>query len=160
MTRRLLAAVFLALEVWFVRQQLPLAQGLSELFLLIIAGGLGLPALLILLFNPPLRRQRRNRGAGDFADSDFDPDSPLDVGAATLGLLVFALAPLVMVWRGLRSGVIEPIWDGSVPAAWADAPGRFVLWVAIYLGWSAGVAWLAWRVRGHHRTARATARRP
>jgi hypothetical protein len=140
MLRRLLALPVLIGALYIAahadRNELGLLWLVVELFAFLI----GLLALAVLLFNLRWSHQE------PLPDSGFGLSDRVGRGIGSLGILLFAAAPLFIALRGVWRGVMPALGDGT-DALFAASPLRFALLLAAWLAFSAVAFWLWWKVR-------------
>jgi hypothetical protein len=92
-------------------------------------------ATAVLIFNLPLRRP------GLPQDSGFGMSEPVGIGIGSVGLLLFAVVPLVIAARGLYRGSIPALGSGP-EVALSQNPAQFLLLFAMWVAIGLAVLWL------------------
>lgn len=140
--RRAIALVVLLLDAWFAWRMVPHVPGIFMLLGYLLAAVVAILAVGVLVFNLPWRRP-----GPPVLDSGYDIASPVDFGLSTLGILLFALAPLFIAGRGLWQGVLPTLGAGP-DVVFAQTPYRFLAVLALWLAWGLAVLWLLYRTSG------------
>lgn len=135
--RRIIALVVCLAATYFAVQFRPETLGPLGPVFVVLAVLVAVIAFGAAVFNLSWKR---------YEDSDLAVGKSTGSGIGSLGVLVFAVVPMVIAVRGIYRGTLPAMGSGP-DIAFAQSPMRFALHVAVWVSLGLCAAWLWWKVR-------------
>lgn len=145
--RRFVAFLVLLVAIYIGLQARGDAFGMIGPVIVLVMALVAFFAGAVVLFNLGLGKSR------PWGDSGFGMSEPVGVGIGTLGLLLFAIAPLLIAAKGMYQGVIPPFGPGP-DVLFAQRPAVFLLHFSAWIACGAGILWLTYKVVGSRRAGK------
>ena len=142
--RRLIALLVLLVDIYFGvhHEHFGMVGPLVALLAVIV----GVLASAAVIFNLRIRKP------GPPQDSGFGMSEPVGFGIGAFGLLLFAVAPLLIAARGLYRGSMPALGSGP-DVVLSESPIEFLLLFAMWVAIGSGVLWLFRRILISRKTA-------
>ena len=148
--RRLIAFFVLLLSAYVGFEIHTSASSMLGPVFVLLAAIVAFLAGAVLVFNLRITKP------GMYRDSGFGMYEPVGVGIGTLGLLIFALAPLAIAARGVYRGFL-PAFGSGPDIVFSQKPVAFVLNFSVWVAIGLGVLWLLRKSVASRKKAKAQA---